>query len=98
MDESQKPSQEAIMRLSFTMLGVAAAMAAAVGGAQAQNYPWCAQYSGGTGGARNCGFTTFQQCLENVSGIGGFCQLNNTYVPPAGPAHRASKHRSHKTS
>ena len=34
--------------------------------AEAQNYPWCAAYSGGDtgGGGTNCGFTTFQQCLE----------------------------------
>lgn len=37
--------------------------------AQAQNYPWCAQYSGGAlGGATNCGFVSFQQCLATVSG------------------------------
>jgi hypothetical protein len=48
--------------------------------AYAQNYPWCAQYSGrGFGGAMNCGFSTYQQCMEDVSGIGGFCMRNNTY-------------------
>jgi hypothetical protein len=59
--------------------------------AEAQNYPWCAQYGNGSGGARNCGFTSFQQCQADVSGIGGFCQLNNTYVPAAGPARRHRK-------
>jgi hypothetical protein len=55
--------------------------------AEAQNYPWCAYYSGGRhgGGGTNCGFTTFQQCLDTVSGIGGFCQRNTQYQPPAGP-------------
>jgi hypothetical protein len=48
--------------------------------AHAQNYPWCAYYSGrALGGASNCGFTTFQQCLATVSGIGGFCEpIRNT--------------------
>ena len=41
--------------------------------AEAQNYPWCAYYDGSFGGT-NCGFTTFQQCLDTVSGIGGFCE------------------------
>ena len=58
---------------------------AAVGGlaasAEAQNYPWCAQYGGGMGGAMNCGFTTFQQCQATVSGVGGFCIQNSTYQP-----------------
>jgi Protein of unknown function (DUF3551) len=66
--------------------------------AQAQNYPWCALYGGGaTGGAQNCGFSTFEQCRANVSGIGGFCQVNTLYVPPAGP-HRQPRGKSHKPS
>jgi|307.fasta_scaffold187876_2 hypothetical protein len=57
---------------------------------KAQNYPWCAQYSDGMGGM-NCGFTSFQQCLADVSGIGGFCTQNSTYQPSAGP--RVSRFR-----
>ncbi len=54
--------------------------------AEAQNYPWCAQYSGGSmGGAMNCGFISFEQCLVTVRGNGGFCIQNNTYQPPPGP-------------
>jgi hypothetical protein len=57
--------------------------------AHAQNYPWCAYYSGrGFGGATNCGFTTFQQCVATVSGIGGFCEQNTQYRPPPGPHRR----------
>jgi hypothetical protein len=57
--------------------------------AQAQNYPWCAQYSGGAlGGATNCGFVSFQQCLATVSGIGGFCVRNTLNEPPPGPQAR----------
>ena len=48
--------------------------------AKAQNYPWCAIYKGG---AMNCGFNTFQQCLATV-GEAGFCIQNNTYQPPPG--------------
>jgi len=60
--------------------------------AKAQNYPWCAQYTGGGfGGAMNCGFVSFQQCLATVSGIGGFCVRNTLYQPPAGP-HRRRYH------
>jgi len=60
--------------------------------AEALNYPWCAYYDGGRGGGgTNCGFTTYQQCMATVSGIGGFCERNTQYVPPAGlpaPRHR----------
>ena len=72
------------MRVSLFILGVFAAVACAERPAEAQNYPWCAYYNGKFGGT-NCGFTTFQQCLDTVSGIGGFCQLNNLYQPPPGP-------------
>jgi hypothetical protein len=55
--------------------------------AHAQNYPWCAYYGGGMfggGGGANCGFTSFEQCMATVNGIGGFCDRNTQYVPPAG--------------
>jgi hypothetical protein len=59
--------------------------------AEAQNYPWCAQYGNGTGGSMNCSFVNFNQCLATVRGIGGFCIQNNTYVSPSArhPAIRA---------
>jgi hypothetical protein len=41
--------------------------------AEAQNYPWCAYYNFGFGGATNCGFVTYQQCLATVRGVGGSC-------------------------
>jgi Protein of unknown function (DUF3551) len=70
------------MRLFLFALGVVVATAATDTAATAQNYPWCALYSGDFGGATNCGFSTWQQCQADVSGIGGFCEPNNTYVAP----------------
>jgi hypothetical protein len=70
------------------LLFAAAAIAAAgafTSGAQAQNYPWCAVYGGREGGGQNCGFTTFEQCMATLSGMGGFCNRNTQYVPPPGP-------------
>ena len=48
--------------------------------AQAQTYPWCANY-GDTdgGGGSNCGFTTREQCMATISGIGGYCDPNPFY-------------------
>jgi hypothetical protein len=43
--------------------------------ATAQYYPWCSIYSD-RNGTSNCGFTSFEQCLINVRGIGGFCVRN----------------------
>jgi hypothetical protein len=78
------------MKMLFFTSALFVAAAAIGTPAQAQNYPWCAQYGNGTGGARNCGFSSFQQCQADVSGIGGFCEQNNTYVGAA-TAHRHRK-------
>jgi Protein of unknown function (DUF3551) len=59
------------MRLLLFMLGVCGGMVWIETPAEAQNSPWCLHYGTGFGGM-NCGFTTFQQCLDTVSGIGGF--------------------------
>jgi hypothetical protein len=64
------------MRLALFMLGIFLAAVAIGTGAKAQNYPWCALYN--EGGELNCGFSTVQQCMTDVSGIGGFCTPNNT--------------------
>jgi Protein of unknown function (DUF3551) len=61
-----------------TFLALAALILAVLlhtGSAHAQNYPWCAQYSGDVGGT-NCGFSTLPQCQATVSGIGGYCYQN----------------------
>jgi Protein of unknown function (DUF3551) len=49
--------------------------------AEAQNYPWCAVLNVGDA-AYNCGFDTREECMAALSGIGGFCELNNQYKPP----------------
>jgi hypothetical protein len=36
---------------------------------KAQNYPWCAINSDGLSGATNCGFTTFEQCMETARSL-----------------------------
>jgi Protein of unknown function (DUF3551) len=82
--------------LSAFVVGVAAAACGSP--AQAQNYPWCAQYTGSMGGSMNCGFTSFDQCMATVRGMGGFCVTNTLYQPPGGGApatrHRAPKHHA----
>jgi hypothetical protein len=44
--------------------------------AAAKVYPWCARYSSTAG---ECSFDTFQQCLDDISGIGGGCTSNPSY-------------------
>jgi hypothetical protein len=68
------------MRTAYALLLAAPMVLITAGSAGAQNYPWCAQYNL-RGGATNCGFVSYAQCMATVSGIGGFCQRNPMYVP-----------------
>jgi hypothetical protein len=73
------------MRFPILLLCVAATTLAGVSQtASAQSayaYPWCAKYYGkleGTG----CYFGSYQQCMAEVSGIGGYCYQNPGYRGP----------------
>jgi hypothetical protein len=87
------------MRLSLVVVGILLGAIASVTPAKAQNYPWCAIYNKGANDM-SCSFDTFDQCKASVSGIGGFCMANNTYVPPAAVTrpHPGARHRPHKAS
>ncbi|HEY2135765.1 MAG TPA: DUF3551 domain-containing protein [Xanthobacteraceae bacterium] len=54
-------------------------------------YPWCAQYADRSG-ATSCAFTSFEQCLASVRGIGGSC-VQNWHPAPAEPHY--VPHRRH---
>ena len=74
------------MRLLLFLLLVGVAFIGIEKPTEAQNYPWCAYYStGDDGGGTNCGFTTFEQCMETARGLGSMCQRNTQYVTPPGP-------------
>jgi hypothetical protein len=61
-----------------------------------QNYPWCAYYDIGQGGFRSCRFSTPQQCLEDVRGIGGNCGVSPYPASPGPhPPSRISKRHHH---
>ena len=78
------------MRILLFVLGIIVVATGIDTRAEAQNYPWCADYAGF--GSQNCGFTTFQQCMAALSGNGGFCNANTQYVSPAMPVPRDRKH------
>jgi hypothetical protein len=69
------------VKVSLCVLGILIGSAAISTSVQAQNYPWCAEYTGTMGGARNCGFSTYDQCMAALSGNGGFCNRNTQYAP-----------------
>ena len=85
------------MRILLFILAIFAVTIGVDSRAQAQNYPWCAIYGGGSaGGGRNCGFTTFEQCLATISGIGGTCQQNTTYQGPASASSSSTNYQQRK--
>jgi len=74
------------MKLLLVLSGICVALLSMGTRAEAQNYPWCAIYSeGAAGGGTNCGFTTYEQCMDTARGLGSFCYRNTQYVPPPGP-------------
>jgi hypothetical protein len=77
------------MRYLIAVFGVVAVAICAGTPAQAQNYPWCEYLGGGEGGGggRNCGFTSYDQCMQSAWGNGGDCRQNTQYQPPAGSHH-----------
>jgi uncharacterized protein DUF3551 len=78
------------MRILLGILAIVVVIAGIGTRAEAQNYPWCADYAGF--GSQNCSFTSFQQCLAGPSGNGGFCNANTQYSPPAEAMPRVRKH------
>jgi len=62
--------------------------------AHADPYRWCAVYSGeDSGGGRNCGFVTLEQCRATISGIGGTCEPNGFYTGPDRDESRPQRRR-----
>jgi hypothetical protein len=78
-----RAEQEATMKSALFALGVLVAASAMGSRAEAQNYPWCV-YWNGTGGARNCGFVSYEQCVQTAMGAGASCQANTQYNPREG--------------
>jgi len=81
------------MRFLVLLLVIGVGLISTGNRAKAQNYPWCAIYSGKAGGGTNCGFISFEQCMDTARGLGSFCQPNTQYVPPPGPHPSALRRR-----
>ncbi len=54
-------------------------------------YPWCARFYDRSG-STSCAFTSFEQCLATVSGIGGAC-IQNWYPAPGEPRYYKPRRR-----
>jgi hypothetical protein len=84
------------MRLLILSLVVAnAALMSAADPASAQSpysYPWCARM-GTRNGPTSCYFTSREQCMTTLSGIGGYCYESPYYQPPLRARDKAANAR-----
>jgi hypothetical protein len=83
--------QFAAAKIGATMISIAwsviapliravAALVIIVGAAYGQNLPWCAIMD--NDGTTQCNYSTLQQCLQTLSGIGGRCIENPSGSAP----------------
>ena len=59
------------------------------------SYPWCAKYyDSWMFGVTSCYYTSYQQCMTTLSGIGGYC-IHSPYYHGAPPASVTPRRRRH---
>jgi hypothetical protein len=58
----------------------------------AYDYPWCAIY-GDKSGSQACYYTSYQQCMATLSGIGGTCIRSPYYRGPVRDVPRGERRR-----
>ena len=79
------------MRNSFKVilfiLVVAAAAASGQRPADAQG-AWCTVSYERDNGGENCGFSSFEQCMDTARGLAALC-VRNLNIPPPAPAAKA---------
>lgn len=74
------------------MIATAMALTPVARADQYNQYKWCAVYGGDRGdGGTNCGFVTYKQCMDAISGTGGYCTPNQFYTGPATQVRRPKK-------
>jgi Protein of unknown function (DUF3551) len=79
-------------RAGIIMLAMIATAMALTPVARADQYKWCADYAGDRGdGGTNCGFVTYKQCMDAISGTGGYCTPNQFYTGTATQVRRPKK-------
>jgi hypothetical protein len=57
------------------------------------SYPWCSRQDTKDSNATSCYFTSYQQCMTTLSGIGGYCYESPYYhaSPTNAPARRRQR-------
>ena len=58
-------------------------------------WPWCSRYFSRDAPSQSCAFSSWEQCMDTVRGIGGYCYTNPYGPPPPPPYARAAKSSRH---
>ena len=69
---------------AFALAGIVSPLVTATP-ARAQEYPYCASGTWGSGG---CSYATLEQCRAFINGAGGTCISNPRYTPGAPASER----------
>jgi hypothetical protein len=89
--------RETMMRSTILFL-IAAGLLNESGAASAQSptsYPWCAREVAFRGDVTSCYYTSREQCMATISGIGVYCYRSPYYhATPAKAAERVRRHRA----
>jgi Protein of unknown function (DUF3551) len=77
-----------IARMILTTLVLTTAVVLPQAARATSYWPWCSQYFDRST-ARQCAYSSREQCMATVSGIGGICYANPYgLVTPGGPPRR----------
>jgi hypothetical protein len=79
---------EIVMRVSTIVLLAGLAWASMTPAQAAGNSPFCANYETASGSHEGCNFLSFQDCLEFIRGMGGYCSGNPSAAAPPPPQAR----------
>jgi hypothetical protein len=74
------------MTLAAPMLAAALLIQRCPAGA-APGFHWCSQFDRPSP-EHGCSFRSWEQCMETMSGVGGYCYVNPFRPPPARPQKR----------
>jgi hypothetical protein len=83
----------------FTLVVVRIALIGTSDVASAQSaysYPWCSQLPAAQSDATTCYFTSYQQCMATISGIGGYCYQSPYYHASAATKPVKSRRPRHR--
>ena len=84
----------------FSLVLASAALMGATTLASAQSpysYPWCSRQVAKEGSTTSCYFTSYQQCMTTISGIGGYCYQSPYYHGPSTALGQAAVKRHRRT-